>query len=213
MYKRTQSKYFYYAILIIFVVASACSQQKADNYPHPVNNPGSPVMLTGDWVPENPHHLKFRTLPKIPSEHVVVTDARPKGGVNQHNYLVFHNGKYWIMWSDGPKVEDMVGQRAAFATSPDGLNWSDPKFITPYPPQSTPDSPIYGTHSDAGFRYISRGFWQREGELLALASLDEGDDFFGPSLELRAFRLNPKDETWEDIGIVYDNTINNFPPK
>ncbi len=38
-------------------------------------------------------------------------------------------------------------------------------------------------------RYISRGFWQREGELLALASLDEAAGFFGPGLALHAFRF------------------------
>lgn len=208
-----QSKRLYFILLIIFSITLACSQQKIENYPDPVNNPQSPVMLTGDWVPENPHHLNFRELPKIPSQHVVVSDARPRNGVNQHNYLVHHNNKFWLMWSDGPGVEDRVGQRIAYATSHDGLNWTSPKYITPYPPLSTLDSPIYNTRSDKGFRYISRGFWQRNGQLLALVSLDEAGDFFGPSLELRAFQLNPMDETWEDIGPVYENTINNFPPK
>jgi len=117
------------------------------------------------------------------------------------------------MWSDGPGVEDWVGRRIAFATSNDGISWSDKQFITPYPPNSGPDSKVFGTRSDNGFRYISRGFWQRNGELLALASLDEADGFFGKSLELRAFRLNEKSNSWEDIGLVFDNTINNFPPK
>src|SRR5690606_21715256 len=76
-----------------------------------------------------------------------------------------------------------------------------------------PDSEFYNTRTDKGFRYISRGFWQRDGELLALASLDEAAGFFGPSLALHAFKLNPKNETWEDLGPVYQNAINNFPPK
>ena len=210
---QSRTIYLYYVMLISFIFSLACSQQKVEDYPHPVNNPQSPVMLTGDWVPENPHHLNFRALPKIPSEHVVVSDARWRNGVNQHNYLVFHNDQYWLMWSDGPKVEDMVGQRVSFSTSPDGLNWTEPRYLTPYPPNSTPDSPVYGTWSREGYRYIARGFWQRENGLLALVSLDESGDFFGPSLELRAFKLNPDDESWEDIGVVYDNTINNFPPK
>jgi hypothetical protein len=60
-------------------------------------------------------------------------------------------------------------------------------------------------------RWIARGFWQREGKLLALCSLDEAAGFFGPGLQLRAFRWTRS--SWEDAGLVADNTINNFPPK
>ena len=184
-----------------------------ESLPHPIINPQSPMMLKGEWVPDDTHEIDFNNLPRIKSEHVVVNDAKSQNGVNQHNYLIFHNDKYWIMWSDGPGVEDRVGQRVAFATSNDGLKWSSPKYITPYPQNSGPLSKDYNTRSDDGYRYISRGFWKREEELLALVSLDEAGKFFGASLELRAFRLDPKSETWEDIGLVYDNAINNFPPK
>jgi len=179
-------------------------------------------MLSGPWVPENTHEIDFAALPKVPSEHVVISDVRAKGndptkldkkagGVNQHNYLAHHDGQYWAMWSDGPGIEDRVGQRVKFATSPDGLKWSEPKFMTPIPPNSGPDSPHYGTRTDKGMRWISRGFWKRDGELLALASLDEAAGFFGPSLELHAFRLQ-SDGSWQDAGVVFDDTINNFPP-
>lgn len=179
-------------------------------------------MLSGAWVPEDTHRIDFDKLPRVPSEHAVVSDVhaqkdtpgvldKKKGGVNQHNYLTFHDSKFWAMWSDGPGIEDRVGQRVKFATSPDGLKWSAPEFLTPIPPDSAPDSPHYGTRTDKGFRYISRGFWKRDGELLALASLDEAAGFFGRSLELRAFRLKDG-EAWEDAGLVYKNAINNFPP-
>jgi hypothetical protein len=185
--------------------------------------PLSPLMLAGPWVPEDSHRLDFNKLPRVPVQHVVVSDVRAsgsspasldkkQGGVNQHNYLVHHDGQFWAMWSDGPGVEDRVGQRVKFATSSDGLKWSTPQYLTPAPPNSGPDSPHYGTRTDKGFRYISRGFWQRDGELLALASLDEAAGFFGPSLELRAFRFNQSRSAWEDAGLVFKNTINNFPP-
>jgi len=202
----------YMLALSLFTVFSCQTSEKVAP-PHPEKNPQSPVMLRGSWVPENPHDIDFDQLPKIKSEHVVVSDVSTVDGVNQHNYLVHHNGKFWLMWSDGPGVEDRVGQRVAFATSIDGLSWSDKQLITPYPPDSDPNSKVFNTRTDQGNRYISRGFWLREGELLALASLDEADGFFGKSLELRAFRLNETDESWEDIGLVFDNTINNFPPK
>ena len=194
-------------------IFGAAHQNRVSDYPHPVSNPSSPMMLSGDWVPEDPHQIDFTRLPEIPSDHVFVSDVRVETGMNNHNYLVYHNGQYWIMWSEGPGVEDRVGQRVAYATSPDGLDWSEPQFITPYPPKSKPSSPYFNTRSERGYRYIARGFWQREGELLALISFDEAGKFFGESLELRAFRFNAADESWEDIGVVYDNAINNFPPK
>lgn len=179
-------------------------------------------MLAGSWVPEDTHRIDFDNLPRVPSRHAVVSDVhatggspagldKKGGGVNQHNYLAHHNGKFWAMWSDGPGIEDRVGQRVKFATSADGLKWGAPKFLTPAPPNSGPESPHYGTRTTKGFRYISRGFWKRDGELLALASLDEAAGFFGPSLELRAFRLKD-DESWEDAGVIFKDAINNFPP-
>jgi hypothetical protein len=188
-------------------------EHKSSGDPHPIANPESPIMLKGSWVPKNPHHIDFSALPKIKSKHSIVSDVRNSNGVNQHNYIIHHDGEFLIMWSDGPGVEDRVGQRVAYAKSKDGLNWSEKKYITPYPPKSTPASIHYNTRSDDGFRYISRGFWKRGNELLALVSLDEGNKFFGRSLELRAFKFNSKNKSWKDIGLVYDNTINNFPPK
>jgi len=182
-------------------------------YPDPVSNPDAPLMLTGKWVPDDPGTIDFAKLPKIPSQHVVVTDVRAANGVSQHNYLAHHAGKFWLMWSDGPGKEDRVGQRVKFTTSDDGLAWSEPEWMTPIPPGSGPDSPHYGTRTDKGLRWISRGFWQRDGELYALVSLDEAAGFFGPSLALHAFRLEQDGQTWTDIGPIADDTINNFPPQ
>ncbi len=181
--------------------------------PHPETNPQSVLMLKGPWIPDDPHQIDFHELPRIESEHAIVSDVRPSNGVNQHNYLIHHDGKFWAMWSDGPGVEDRVGQRVKFATSPDGLKWTEAKFLTPEPPNSGPDSEFFDTRSPKGFRWISRGFWQRDDELLALASLDEAAGFFGPSLELHAFQWNSDRETWKDLGVIAKNTINNFAPK
>jgi len=189
----------------------------------PPINPSSPTMLADDWVPCDPHQLDFTALPRVPSEYVVINDVRAKGndptkfdkkasGVNQHNYLVHHDGQFWAMWSDGPGIEDRVGQRVKYATSPDGLNWSKAQFLTPSPPNSGSDSPHYGTRTNKGMRWISRGFWERDGELLALASLDEAAGFFGASLALHAFRFNKRSNAWDDAGLVSKNAINNFPP-
>jgi BNR repeat-like domain len=210
-----------FAALLLTPLGLLHSEETAP--PHPVTNPGSPVMLSRDWLPEDPHRIDFNSLPRVPSQHVVISDVRAqgstpqtldktKGGVNQHNYLAHYHGRFWAIWSDGPGIEDRVGQRVKFATSQEGLKWSEPKFLTPVPPNSGPDSPYYGTRTDKGFRYIARGLWKRDGELIALASLDEAAGFFGPSLELHAFRLAGDEKSWEEAGVVFKDTINNFPP-
>lgn len=181
--------------------------------PHPRERPAAPLMLAGDWVPAATHDIDFAALPRIPSRHVVVSDVREQRGVNQHNYLTHFADQFMVMWSDGPEIEDRVGQRVKFATSTDGVHWSDSQYLTPIPPHSGPDSPHYNTRTEAGFRWISRGFWQREGELLALASLDEAAGFFGKSLDLHAFRYQSEQNTWESLGVIQENAINNFPPQ
>lgn len=177
-----------------------------------LKNPESPLMLAGDWVPDDTHKIDYDKLPRVPGNFRDVNDVHEKHGVNQHNYLAFYGGKYWLMWSDGPGIEDRVGQRVKYTTSPDALNWAPAEFLTPAPAGSETPS-IYGTRTNRGFRYIARGFWEREGQLYALMSLDEAADFFGPSLELRAYRLDTTTQKWIDIGVIADNTISNFAPE
>lgn len=195
-------------LAMLTVAGTCCSWVVAEDAPT-----HSHVMLQGDWVPDHPHDIDFDHLPRVPSQHVVVSDVRKEKGVHQHNYLAFHEGQYWIMWSNGPGIEDQAGQRVSYATSLDGLTWSEPKFLSPVPPGSGPDSKVYGTRSPDGFRWIARGFWQREGELYALASLDQSAGFFGPDLELHAFRWDNQAQAWSDSQVIQDNAINNFPPK
>ena len=203
-------------VVVVAGLSLVFAVDAAPSPPHPVKNPQSPLMLTGDWIPKDARSIDFAKLPRVRSQHAIVSDRRGEGvekAVCQHNYLAHHDGRYWAMWSDGPGREDRVGQRVNFANSADGLVWTRPKYLTPEPPGSGPGTKYYATRTAKGFRWISRGFWQREGELLALAALDEAGKFFGPSLELRAFRWNGKAAAWDDIGVVFDNAINNFPPK
>ncbi|CAG5004516.1 hypothetical protein DYBT9275_03386 [Dyadobacter sp. CECT 9275] len=194
------------------ILANAQKKQLPAAPPHPVKNASSSLMLTGDWLPADTHKIDYDKLPRVPGEHNVISDVRSQMGVNQHNYLIHHKGKYWAMWSDGPGVEDRVGQRVKYATSKDGITWSTSAYLTPMP-QGGERPNLYGTRTNRGFRYIARGFWVRDNEFLALASLDEAEGFFGPSLELRAFRYNETQDRWEDIGVIHDDAINNFAPE
>ena len=198
-----------------------CISVSAADMPHPIDNPESPIMLSGSWLPDNHHCIDFEKLPKLAVTHSVVSDVNFRNGVNQHNYLIHHDGLFWVMWSDGAELEDRIGQVVKYATSKDGVKWEEPRFLTPYPKDSGPEKAHYGKRRNSGFRYIARGFWIRKGKLLALASLDEAGGFFGKSLELHAFEWIPatgkyKDidkGEWKDIGLIKENAINNFPPK
>jgi len=181
--------------------------------PHPVENPGSQLMLAGPGIPEDTHRIAFSQLPTVPSEHAVVSDTLPLGGtrVNQHNYLVHHAGRFWAMWSDGPgdskgpnrvPGHDLMGQHVSFATSEDGLNWS-PVANLSGPPEE-------------GYGWIARGFWLREGELLALASRFVGNGYRGLGLQLHAFSLEDAAAAapaWRHHGLVMDDALNNFEPR
>ena len=184
-------------------------------FPDPVHNPGSPrmLMLSADRAPSNPDSIDYAKLPRISVEHVVVSDVSAQKGVNQHNYLAHFAGRFWAMWSDGPRIEDYAGQVVKYSTSPDGKVWAAPKMLTGYPPQSAPDSPYYNTRHKEGFRYFSRGFWVRDNQLLALVAMDDTGDFFGAKLELQAFSWDEAQGSWKEAGVVSPNAINNFPPQ
>ena len=123
--------------------------------------------------------------------------------LNLHSYLLHHEGRYWCLWSDGPKVEDEPTQEVKYATSVDGLTWSAARSVT-----GTPDAPQ---------AFIARGLWVREGELLALAARYRGKGAFGAQqekqLRLDAFAWDGRSQTWKLRGTLYDNAINNFPPQ
>ena len=162
----------------------------------------------------DPLAIDYDALPKITGEHAVIRPAqhspsfkeRDKLEINRlrlqlHNYLVFHEGKYWCIWSDGPQIEDWPTQEINYATSEDGLIWSEAKSLT-----GTPDEP---------YAFIARGLWLRDGELLALAAHYKGKGAFGSDkeLELWAFRWDTDSDSWVREATVYDNAINNFPPQ
>jgi hypothetical protein len=196
--------------LVLFLAAQVTATVAAD-LPHPVKNPASPVMLSGSWAPENRHRIDFDRLPRVPVEHVDISDVNPTNGVNQHNYLAHHDGRFWAMWSDGPGIEDRAGQVVKYSTSTDGLQWESPQSLTPYPPNSGPASPHYNTRKGRLTLHRTR-LLVREA-VVALALLDEAAGFFGPSLALHAFRWPADGKKWEHISVVQQNAINNFPPE
>jgi len=184
--------------------------------PHPVDNPQSPRMLGLGGPEADPAKIDFAGLPRLPAQHAVISDVRDHGGkrVNQHAYLVHHGGRYWAMWSDGPGVRraaaekhrdvvpghDRPGTRVSYATSEDGLKWTQPQDLS-------------GPPRIDGFGWIARGFWVRGGRLFALASHFNAPGYTGKGLSLEAFRWDRSRQQWTAAGTVRDDTLNNFPPK
>ncbi len=175
-------------------------------------------MLQGEWAPGNTHRIDYSKLPRIPAEHAVISDVRGRDGmwVHQHAYLAWHAGRFWAMWSDGPGVRrkgvpegghrnlvpghDQAGTRVSYATSPDGVNWSKPGDLS-------------GAPWEKGFGWIARGLWVRDGELLALASHFQAPGYAGEGLNLEAFRWDEAAGKWRTKGLVFPDSLNNFPPK
>ena len=197
--------------------AGVSAQQRTDS-PHPVENPDSRRMLDLPGVGTDPQAIDYAALRRVPSKHALLSDVRDRGGtwVHQHAYLAHFDGRYWAMWSDGPGVpqagvsaalhrnrvpgHDRPDTRVSYATSDDGLQWSQPAALS-------------GPPRIEGFGWIARGFWKRDGELLALASHFNAPGYPGKGLSLEAFRWDRGQRRWVAHGTVQDDAMNNFPPK
>lgn len=164
----------------------------------------------------NPLTIDYPNLPVLSGRHAIVNPVTPGPDaastdridmhhlrLNLHNYLVHHDGRYWCIWSDGPKVEDWPTQEVRYSTSEDGLKWSPAKSVT-----GTPKEPR---------AFIARGLWVRNGVLLTLAAQYRGKGAFGApdqkQLQLVAFRYDKESSQWTRLGRLYENAINNFPPQ
>jgi len=166
----------------------------------------------------DPVKLSLDDLPRVPAEHAVLKDVRDQAGtlVNQHAYLARFDGRYWAMWSDGPGEpkpgvsaeehrnvvpgHDRAGTRVSYATSEDGVHWSAPADLS-------------GPPRIDGFGWIARGYWVRDGELLALITHFNAPGYPGLGLSLEALRWDKEAAMWVEHGTVLDDSMNNFPPK
>ena len=132
------------SILAITLVGCATPPGEWLLQPHPETNPTSPLMLKLQGGEADPDRIPFMELPRLTAEHAVISDVRNRGGtwIHQHAYLARFADHYWAMWSDGPGVprdgvseeehfnvvpgHDQAGTRVSYATSEDGVTWSEP---------------------------------------------------------------------------------------
>ena len=159
-------------------------------------------MLAVPEIKINKESADFKGLPRLPHRSATIyRGVEHESGFNMHPYLTFHSGKFYAMWSSNRIRDLQAGQHVLYSTSENGRDWAEPAMLTP-------------REEEKGMRYFARGFWQREGELIALAAYDEAvRPLFGPGLELRGYIWSDEKETWSGPILVADDTINNFPPK
>jgi hypothetical protein len=168
--------------------------------PDPHRAPDSPVMLYLATGGTDPDKIDYDKLPRVKGMKVVICPKDPEWKFQLHNYLVRHEGLFWCMWSHGP-AEDDPTQHIRYATSKDGLTWGASKVLAGPPKE--------------GYAYIARGFWPRDGELLAMLAHFKGKGAFGVNKELKleAYVQGDKDGPWKYKGLIHDNAINSYPPQ
>lgn len=165
----------------------------------PVANADSALMLDLPGIGTDASKIDFYKLPRLKTEHGIVTLGTLQWKFRLHNYIAWYDGRYWAIWSHGPIVEDAERQHIHYATSCDGVHWSKSKVLVG-PPKK-------------GFGYIARGLWLRDGEMIAMATLFNAPDYIGPGLALEGFRWDKEKNSWEPLGRIMDDTMNHFPPK
>lgn len=149
----------------------------------------------------DPDKIDYAALPVLKGQHAIVCPYDEQWKFQLHNYLLHRDGKFWCMWSAGPEVEDLPTQHVRYAQSDDGLVWSAPKSVTGPPAE--------------GRAYIARSFWERDGELLALAASYVGKGAFGVNKDLKlvAWAWDAESGAWKEKGVLYQDAINNFAPQ
>lgn len=185
-------------LLTFLLVPSAIAQPPRLD---PVKNADSPLLLDLPMSGSDPAKIDYAKLPKVETTHAVVSPPDTTLKFQLHNYLIHHDGRFWCMWSQGPPVEDEPSQHIRYSTSEDGLKWSEAKVLAAPPKE--------------GYGFIARGFWEYNGELLALVAHFKGKGAFGVDKELKllAFAYDKKAETWKPRGVLFENAINNFAPQ
>lgn len=137
-------------------------------------------MFVVPGLPSDPDQIDWAALPTFKAKTVqVARGVQNETAFMHHPKIVFFDGRFFAKWNDGYIGEDFAGQRVRYATSKDGVQWSEPVDLT-------------GRHPKR--RYTACGFWLRDGEMYALAALRDASDA-GPSGEeplLLAFKWDSK---------------------
>ncbi len=119
-------------------------------------------MFAVSSLEQDPDKIDWNQLQELPGEtRSIIRGVMGESGHMHHPAITHFNGLFFAAWNDGYTHENRAGQRVRFATSRDGLEWSEPAELT-------------GRHPRRG--YTAGGFWIRSGEMYALAALRDTRD-------------------------------------
>jgi hypothetical protein len=148
---------------------------------------------------------RWDAVPRLEAKIANVFAAQQDvAGYNMHPALTHFDGKYWAMWSSGAWGEDMPGQKVRFATSADGLQWSEAAVLA---------------EPDPEFMLTPTGFWVRDGELFAMAAHRRGKPVVNGKRQqvpgkldntVRIYRYDAAQGAWNQAGALPD-TFNDKP--
>lgn len=101
------------------------------------------------------NNRSYKPAEKIPIEVRTISQPDPAWAYTHHAFIVFFNGRFFAMWSQGRFNEDDCGQRVMISHSDDFYRWSEPEPLV--------DS-IKGEHSDM---VLTAGGFYTDGDTLA----------------------------------------------
>lgn len=184
------------------VSISALSKALMKNSEHlaewPASEKRDPAkLLATDGLLDHPD-----SLPVLPAETSTVFRAEEgEWQFNLHSYIARHEGKFWAIWSSGRKDEDSSSQFIRYATSEDGVKWSESGTVA-----ADPDG------EDGPLRWLASGLYEEGGKLYALGCLNTGSGNGAVWGGAKLHRLRWEAGKWVDEGVFGDNAMVYFPP-
>ena len=142
-------------------------------------------------------------LPEAKGTTAMVYRAEAGGWqFNLHSFIAHYKGKFWAIWSSGRVDEDSGSQLIRYATSPDGLTWSEARVLAPDPDGET-----------GPWRWMASGVYVEAGRLFALGSLNQRNaPPGGPWANARLVRFVWTGAVWQEDRVVAENSVVYFPP-
>ena len=125
---------------------------------------GYPVLT--DWHPAIPQG--WGEFPHVPFQRATIYRGSAETWAYTHHHTITKFGdRYVASWSNGLLHEDYVGQEVHFASSPDGLNWSEPGVVVSTPVESELVRNNAGLYCEDGRLYCYVGVAREFGRAVA----------------------------------------------
>ncbi|MCG3196401.1 MAG: exo-alpha-sialidase [Candidatus Omnitrophica bacterium] len=139
---------------------------------------------------------------------------RPDGDwtYSHHPSLIWHEGRYHAMWSNGRKDEDAPGQRILISSSSDFLNWSPARPLVDSMSGTHSERVLTaaGFHSHAGKLVAYFGQYEYQADIADRGERPEGDTHH-QDVRLRAL-VSDDGESWGEILDLGLPVVPNHPP-